>query len=589
MLAVGILGSFGAPQAGAQPRSAPPMLATTAGSVPIEVRRAEPAVPSRDLPGPVGEDRHGYPWSGSRFTGELGLAARIQGNLEGSAAELQRSEGLADPLIVQDAWLHAGNSGRTALEASFDTPTGPDSTIALRYRDFRNFDLEFADRDGTWFDRPSEERSERHLDRLALRFRKFGALTLDVEAEDGHVLRRSPIRDRDEEWTRVALRSTWADAHVTARLDLETLAYHDPLEPADARQMHRGRLRLGRDIAPDTHLQAELRQREDLVPTTGETQRELAVRLSTRTYDLFRLRGLAWRNEVHYASRPLSYQRTSDEEQNLSAGTRLAWNLSEGGGVEIGLKKTWRDMARLDRPGIELLLAEPGTPRAALLARRLETSPSTRDAWLKATMKVRDLAVLTAGLDTVDTDGAPRSDWVRAGSQGLAYTNREGYGIGLLLFPFEGVDLRIDHREDRRFLAGRGVTSQDQETRHDLLELHLHFLPRTDLWLDLGNFDTVHGDGRIQEGTVGETTQYGLRLGYDLARELAVQSGYQRLNHDGVSGVSQEIVTLGFEYGRSGSPLKARLEFTADDFAAPEEPGASYRARVVALSTEARF
>lgn len=551
------------------------------GAAPPEGSRRDP----RDLPGTPGEDEAGYPYPGARFGGTASVGSFVNSTFEGNEFELQRDDLFPRNLILQQAALWWGNSGRTLLEVDWEAPTELDTRFQGRYRDFRNFDLSLGREDFFSYDRPREERSQRHLDHASGRLRKWSRVHLDWWVGAAEVRRRAMSRDRDASFQHVDVAATWLGSELRADLQLRVTRYQDALEPTDDHLDRDLRLRLRRDISPDTHLSASVVSEERQLDVTGEAQRDLGVALSTRTYDALRLKGLKVLTEARYRTRTSSFQRTHDEEQQLRLGGRAVYNLRGGGAVEAGIRKTWRQDERITRQGIDRLLADATTPRSELLPLREDVHPTVRDAWFKATARVAQVK-LFGSLDVTDLDAAPRSSWVAPTAAPLVYTNRQVYRGGLAAHPFAGVDARFEHSQEDRHISARGDHDfgQRQRAQGSSANFALSFVPRVRLDLDLTNQDLIHADDVVAEETAHEATTYGLGVEYDLGQRLVLESRYRRINYDGAITGIQELVEAAIDYGGTGSRSHLRVAFTFDDYLDPLDADASYRARVFSVS-----
>lgn len=542
------------------------------------------------LPGTPGETPETYPYEGTRSGGHAGIHTYIQMGNAGSFTEPQLDDSLPNELIPQDFRWWTGRDGARLLDLEWELPTEEDGRFRGLYRDMRNFDLEYRRFDSRWFDRPDDRPSTWHSDRASLRVRKWSGLHLEASYEDTRVRRNAPERDRDSGWIAAEAGAIAWLGDVRADLGFSTREYNDLEEPTDAFRDEHLELRLSRDISPDTNLRVFLATDERTLLATEEVQRDLTLSADTRTYDLFRLRGLKFRTEARYVTRPSSFQRTQDEEESMRLGARFAWDLG-GGVIEAGARQVRREVQRLTRQGVLTLLQDPATPLATLQGLRDQLFPNSRRKWVKGTIPLLPRARLFARLDETAVDGPPRTNWATGNASPLYYTNQRGSLVSLSLFPFEGVDLRGERKLQQRFLAGRGdhFAGQDQRLESTFVHLHLGFLPRIDVDLQFSDNDTHHVDDVVGKESVTEVTDQAVDVAYALNQSVSLESSYQRLNHDGGSGATQEVVQYAIDYGGTGHRAEVRLEYTLDDFDDPEEGTSSYRAKVVSLSGRVHF
>ncbi len=316
----------------------------------------------------------------------------------------------------------------------------------------------------------------------------------------------------------------------------------------------------------------------------------MALTLSTRSYDLFELRGLKLRTEASYQTRTSSFQRTQDEDENLHLSGRVSYDLGDGA-FEAGYRSIRREVTRLNRQGIEQLLATPDTPRASLLNFMDQSFPQERKAWVKGTIPLLRKVRIFGRYEGAAVDNPPQSNWVAARSAPLTYTDTKKSQYGFNAYPFQGVDITAERTLEERRISGRGDhrLGQRQRVEHAYVNFHFAFLPRTDLNFQASNFDIKHGDDVIDEGSVEEVTNYSLDLGYSLSDSVTLESNYQRLNHDGVNGAVQEIVGFAVDMGSTSSRGNVRLEYTLDDFHDEAETSSSAKARIVSLSGGMKF
>jgi hypothetical protein len=413
---------------------------------------------------------------------------------------------------------------------------------------------------------------------------------MDATYEDNRVERRSLARDRDSNWTALQSDATLWLGQVRADLGFLSREYGDLLEASDAYREQHLKLVIRRDISPDTNFQALLRTDERTLLPSSETQRDLSLALSTRSYDLLRLQGLKLKTEARYVTRPSSFQRTQDETESLRLGARFSWDLL-GGALEAGTRILRRQVLRLNRRGVDLLLQNPQTPLGTLQGLREELHPSSQRNWIKGTIPILSRARIFAQFQETSVDQPPRTAWGSDNASPLYYTNQRGSKFSLSLFPLEGVDLRAERKQEERFMAGRGdhFAGQDQRFESTYVNLHLGVIPRIDVNLQFSNFDTSHVDDQVQKETVSEVTDQAMDLAFALNSSVSLEGSYQRLTHDGTSGARQEIMGLALDYGGSAQQAHVRVDYTWDDFNDPEETASSYRARIVSLSGKLFF
>lgn len=552
---------------------------------------APPAPRVGDLEGTVGEAQDGYPYGGRHAGGHVSLRSTARSNMAGSAFELQLDDTIPRSLILQDfrGWL--GLDGRTLLDLEWQTPTEEDSRFRGVYRDLRNFDLGATHLDSRWFDRPREQASHSTRDEAWLRLRKWSSLQLDLRLLGAKEDRLAMVRDRSARWDQLDARATGLVGDVRVDAGLRSAHYQDAGEATDGHDDQRLHLSLSRDVGPNTNLRAQVQTDERTLTASGEVQRDLALALSTRTYDLFGNRGLKFMTEASYRTRPASFQRTQDDEDSLRLGLRVAWDTGAGA-FEGGYRQVSRQVERLTRAGVETLLVTPDTPLAVLQGLRESAFPDTQKSWIQGTMPVLKHRVRLFGRhEELAVDGPPASNWTARNSPPLEYTDRTDSGFGVSVFPTEGVDLRAERRTEQRLLAGRGdhVAGQDQRVEQTLIGLHLAVLPRVDLNFQASDLDVHHVDDAVQAGTVDEVSSYALDLSYALSESVSLESSYQRLNHDGVSGATQEVVGFAIDYGGGSGGTHLRLDYLVDDFLDQAEGASSYRARLVNLSARLGF
>jgi hypothetical protein len=538
----------------------------------------------------VGEDEAGYPYEGRRFGGEVHVRARVRDSMTGSPFELQRDDTIPDSLILQEANLWTGHRGLTMLEFRWDQPTEDDSHFEGRYRDLRNFDLAYRRDDSRWFERPGEVPSLSFRQQADLRLRKWSWLHLEASVENARVQRNKSGASRDGRWDGVgAALSAWIGT-VQADIRLTQRSFADRLEEMDGYDEQHLRLHLGRDIGPNTHLRAGLRTSERTLAATGATQRDLQLSLSSRTYDLFRRSGLKLRTQAVYTTRPDGFQVTQDDDESLRLGLQVAYD-SGLGAFEVGYRQIQREVFRLPRTGWEILLQDPAAPRSRLRGLLEEYFPEERRTWVKGTMPIRRKARVFARYGESAVDGPPRTGLVSDNSSPLEYTNRRKGALGVSVFPWEGVDLRIERNNERRFLAGRGdhFLGQEQRFEQDIFHLHVGFLPRVDVNLQLTTFDVLHVDDEVRAGAIQNVSNYALDLSYALSRTVSLESAYQRLDHDGADGAMQEIVEFAVDIGASDQPAYLRVGYTLDDYLDDVDADNTVQTRVVQITAGARF
>lgn len=551
---------------------------------------APPSRPAGWLPGTVGEDQAGYPYEGRRYGGEVHVRARVRDSITGSPFELQRDDTIPRSLILQEASLWTGHAGSTLLEFRWDQPTEDDSRFDGRYRDLRNFDLSYRRDDSRWFDRPSEAPSLSFRQGAELRLRKWSWLHLTAEVENARVQRNKASGSRDSRWDGAGGALTAWIGTVQTDLALSQRQYEDRLDTMDGYDEQQLLLHLGRDIGPNTHLRAGLRTAERTLAATGQTQRDLQISLSSRTYDLFERPGLKLKTQAVYSTRPDGFQVTQDDDESLRLGLQVAYD-SGLGAFEAGYRQIEREVFRLPRTGWELLLQDPTTPRARLRGLLEEFFPKERKSWIKGSMPIRDKARVFARFTEASVDGPPRTGLIRENSSPLEYTNTQKQAIGVSVFPWDGVDLRVERSSERRSMAGRGdhFLGQEQRLETEFVHLHVGVLPRVDMNLQLSTFDVLHVDDVVRDETVENVSNYALDLSYAMSRTVSLESGYQRLDHDGADGAMQEIVEFAIDIGASDQPAYLRLGYTLDDYF-DDGPGTdSVQARVVQISAGARF
>lgn len=553
-----------------------------------EATRAPAGPPRHDLlPGPVGP----YPYQGRRSWGSAQISSFLPSDFSGSVPELQRDGRFPRHLILQDLTLGTGNRGFSALEAWAETPTEAEHRLGGRYRDFRNFDLEVGHLSFHGFDRPSDDPVDRVTDSARLRVRKWGSLVLELGGEKSSADLQDVARDRTARWERGFARGTARFEEFDASLAGSVLRYVDLGDTADAWEDARFAVQLDRDITERTHLRGRMQTRERELAETGEATRDLDLALSTRSYDVFSLRGLTWLNEGGYTNRGASFVRTRDEVQAYRLQSRMVWNLADGGGLDLGFRETRRVEERLTRGGIDRLLQVPGTPRAELARFKEEVRPLTNELWAKLTARVRDKVHLYAGLDQTSTAGVARTDWVTVPSPSLDDSNRKAQKAGVVVTPLEGLTLTAELANEERFIPGRGDhgSGQNERVNSSLVAVDVGLLERFELRFDAGQFDILARDPRVARDTAHATSQYGVEASYALTRMLALEGSHRRLDQDGAATGVQQLSGLAVDYGGTGSPATFRLAYTHDTYDDPETPAAGYQARVVTLSAGVDF
>ena len=546
--------------------------------------------PAGWLPGTVGEEQAGYPYEGRRSGGEVHVRARVRDSITGSPFELQRDDTIPRSLILQEASLWTGHDGATLFELRWDQPTEDDSRFEGRYRDLRNFDLSYRRDDSRWFERPGEVPSLSFRQWAGGRLRKWSWLQLDAEVENARVQRNKSGPNRDARWDGVAGDMTAWIGTLQADVTLSQRSYVDLQESTAGYDDQHVQLHLGRDIGPNTHLRAGLRTDERTLAATGDTQRDLQLSLSSRTYDLFERPGLKLKTQAVYSTRPDGFQVTQDDDESLRLGFQFAYD-TDLGAFEVGYRQIEREVFRLPRSGWELLLQNPATTRARLRGLMEKYFPEERKLWAKATMPIRRKARLFARFGESSVGGPARTGVVADRAPPLEYTNTRKGAVGLSVFPWEGVDLRLERSSELRYMAGRGdhFLGQEQRLEHAFVHLHLGFLPRVDVNLQASNFDVLHVDDVVQAGAIGTVSNYSLDLSYALSRTVSLESAYQRLDHDGADGAMQEIVEFAIDIGASHQPAYMRLGYTLDDFFDDLDEANSVQARVVQISAGAKF